>query len=142
MKDALRLKSKSGIHRLISGWKSAASSAACRTAPGAGSYALAESLNMKVSEAVQKTAAGVKSASQKIGQTLGVLHAPGRGDDSPAMLADCRGTVLRPCAIILAWLKFGSAAGRRTYCWKWPEIPWSRPYFDATVDYPALRHGG
>ncbi len=31
MKDALDLRSKSGIHRLITRWRSAASSAACRT---------------------------------------------------------------------------------------------------------------
>ena len=34
MKDALSLRSKSGIHRLVSGLKSAGSSGGCRIVPG------------------------------------------------------------------------------------------------------------
>lgn len=72
MKDALRLKSKSGIHRLISGLEERGF---IRRLPHRARALevtrLPESLNMKVADAVQKTAAGVKSASQKIGQAVG-----------------------------------------------------------------------
>ncbi|MBI3418970.1 MAG: transcriptional repressor LexA [Proteobacteria bacterium] len=72
MKDALRLKSKSGIHRLISGLEERGF---IRRLPHRARALevtrLPDSLNLKVSEAVQKTAAGVKNASQKIGQAVG-----------------------------------------------------------------------
>jgi repressor LexA len=72
MKDALRLKSKSGIHRLISGLEERGF---IRRLPHRARalevMRLPESLNIKVAEAVQKTAAGVKSATQKISETVG-----------------------------------------------------------------------
>ena len=67
MKDALKLKSKSGIHRLISGLEERGF---IRRLPHRARALevtrLPESLNMKVSEAVQKTAASVKSAGVKL----------------------------------------------------------------------------
>jgi repressor LexA len=69
MKDALKLKSKSGIHRLISGLEERGF---IRRLPHRARALevtrLPESLNMKVADAVQKTAASVKSAGEKIGQ--------------------------------------------------------------------------
>ncbi|HVY11998.1 MAG TPA: transcriptional repressor LexA [Alphaproteobacteria bacterium] len=70
MKTALRLKSKSGIHRLISGLEERGF---IRRLPHRARALevtrLPESLNIK--ETLQKTAAGVKSASQKMGQAVG-----------------------------------------------------------------------
>jgi repressor LexA len=72
MKDALRLKSKSGIHRLISGLEERGF---IRRLPHRARALevtrLPESLNTKVSDAVQRTAVGVKNASQKIGEVVG-----------------------------------------------------------------------
>jgi repressor LexA len=72
MKDALRLKSKSGIHRLISGLEERGF---IRRLPHRARALevtrLPESLNIKVADAMQKTAAGVKTAAQKVSQTVG-----------------------------------------------------------------------
>ena len=72
MKDALRLKSKSGIHRLISGLEERGF---IRRLPHRARALevtrMPESLNAKVSDVVNKTTAGVRNASQKIGEAVG-----------------------------------------------------------------------
>src|SRR5262245_12266269 len=72
MKDALNLRSKSGIHRLISGLEERGF---IRRLPHRARALevtrLPESLNTKVSDAVQKTVTGVKTASQKISESMG-----------------------------------------------------------------------
>ena len=71
MKDALRLKSKSGIHRLISGLEERGF---IRRLPNRARalevVRLPEAMGQKISGVVRKTAEGISAASQKIGQAV------------------------------------------------------------------------